>query len=298
MRNNLIPDLFLVLVFLASAAHACDEDAAGGTNVGAEVLTDDLHCDDLVPDVVGDVDGVENAGVCLPTSVGQFIEADMPGVQVFGTGHLGAESIRVVVTGDPSVEFTAGTFFEPKAMASSQPKKRPQRMMIAGDFFLQGPGEFLIDANCMQYQQLTPDEQAEFYSCPQEPATPVQLCQRDCGNSQGCIWACQGAPESMTQVDIELYVIDDCDDGLPLLYRFFDRTSGQVWPEAGVYQSLGPGIKTINEFTCTLGNKICLGGESNNNAIGVGLDGALLDGEDWCLQCGMSYLKGWELGCG
>jgi len=298
MRNHATPRPFLVFVFLVSVPPACDDGAAGGGDVVADVLTAHVHHNDLVPDIDGEVAGIERAGVCLPTSPGQLIEADMPGVQVFGTRHLGAESIRVVVTGEVLVEFTAGTFFEPKAVVSSQPKKRPQRMMIARDFFLQGPGEFFIDANCMEYQQLTPEEGAEFYSCPQEPATAVQLCQRDCGNSQGCIWACEGAPESLTQVDIELYVIDDCDDNYPLLYRFFDRTSGQVWPETDVYESLGPGIKTIAEFTCTIGSKVCLGGETNNNAIGVGLDGTLPDGADWCLQCGMSYLEGWVLGCG
>jgi len=210
----------------------------------------------------------------------------------------------VVVAGDVTVEFIAGTYFEPKPFASSQAKaKRPQKMMIANDFILPGPGEFLIDANCMESQQGTPTKEAEFYSCPQEPVTPVQLCQRDCGDAQGCIWDCQKTedpvPTEYTDLFIiSLYVADACDDNYPLVYRFFDRSSGEVWPVEGVFETEGLGIKTTNEFTCTIGNKICLGGETNGNAIGVGLDGTLPDGGDWCLQCGMSYLEGWVLGCG
>ena len=190
MPNHPILNLLPLLTILGGNPPACDDVASSGGDVVDEFHAEDLHHNDVVPDVVGDVAGIESAGVCLPTSPGEVVEADMPGVQVLGTGHLGSESIRVVVTTDVSVQFSAGTFFEPKAVVSSQPKKRPQRMMIAGDYVLEGPGEFLIDANCMEYQQLTPDEGAEFYSCPQEPATPVQLCQRDCGDSQGCIWAC------------------------------------------------------------------------------------------------------------
>ena len=289
MRNH--SHLFLVLVFLATTP-ACDDLAAGGDTVV------DLHADD-VRSPHADVYNIEPGGVCQPTSRTGLIEADMPGVQVVGTGHLGPESIRVEIFADVEVEFFAGTYFEPKPVENSQVVvKRPQKMMIAADVLLQGPGTFFIDANCMEYQQATPDEYSEFYSCTQEPTTPVQLCQRDCGDSQGCIWACDGVPESVTQVDIDLYVTDDCDDNYPLVYRFFDRTSGQVWPEVGVYETEGVGIKTVTEFTCTIGNKICLGGETNGNIIGVGLDGSGADGEDWCLQCGMSHLTGWGLGCG
>jgi hypothetical protein len=41
-------------------------------------------------------------------------------------------------------------------------------MMIAKDFLLLGPGESVIDTNCMESHQGTPTKEAEFYSCPQE----------------------------------------------------------------------------------------------------------------------------------
>ena len=292
LRNHFT--LFLFLVHLA-ATPACDDVAGGGDTVV------DFHGDD-VHSRTADLYSIDPAGLCLPTSPTGLIEDDMPGVQIFGTGHLGAGSIRVVITGDVTVEFVAGTWLEPRAMARLDPKM-PQRMMIAGDVLLEGPGEFLVDANCMESQQSTPGKDSEFYSCTQEPTTPVQLCQRDCGDDQSCIWGCQQMQDDVatkyTDLRIvSLYIIDDCDDNNPLAFRFFDRTSGQAWPEEGIFKTVGVGMKTTTELTCTVGSKICLGGETNDTVIGVGLDGSGADGEDWCLQCGMSSLEGWVLGCG
>jgi hypothetical protein len=90
--------------------------------------------------------------------------------------------------------------------------------------------------------------------------TPVQLCQRDCGDSQGCVWSCDGVPDSITHVDISLYVTDNCDDNYPLVYRFFDRASGEVWPNKGVYETEAVGVKTINEFTAPSATRSALAG--------------------------------------
>ena len=290
-----------LVVLLVVAAPACDEATSRSDYDTFDRLTD------TIPEGPADHDSrsspEEEPGICTPTSNG-VIEADMAGVEVFGTGHLGPESLRVEITTDVEIEFLAGMFFEPKTVTSSQiTVKRPQRMMIAADVLLQGPGTYFIDANCMEYQQATPEEDSEFYSCPQEPTTPVQLCQQACGDDQSCVWGCQEMEDPVpteytTLYIISLYVTDNCDDNYPLVYRFFDCTSGEVWPETGTFETEGVGIKTTTEFTCTIGNTICLGGETNGNVIGVGLDGTGPEGEDWCFRCGLTWLTGWELGCG
>ena len=238
---------------LLAVTPACDDVAAGGGDAVVDLHGDDFHSR------TADVYSIDPAGLCLPTSPTGLIEDDMPGVQVFGTGHLGAGSIRVVITGDVTVEFVAGTWLEPRAMARLDPKM-PQRMMIAGNVLLEGPGEFLVDANCMEHQQSTPGKDSKFYSCTQEPTTPVQLCQRDCGDDQSCIWGCQQMQDAVatkyTDLRIvSLYIIDDCDDNYPLAFRFFDRTSGQAWPEEGIFKTVGVDIKTTTELTCTIGNR-------------------------------------------
>jgi hypothetical protein len=282
------------------------------------------------------------------------VDGDLLGVRVLGTGHLGTQSVRVEVTGEVEVVFFAGTYFDPKVGEGSYSRTgKAQRMMVANNLLLHGPGVFLIDANCMDAERHTPQENSEFYSLPLQPSTPVEICQRNCGDNQNCIWGCDGnpawteddkpawvdsvfqsgledqpyepefsdqpyepepnyepyEPEPMDEPDepdepapngevwIQLWIADDCNDNHPLRYRLFDLDSGETWPEQDVYESPGAGITTTSSFTCTYGNILCLGGETNGHQFGVGLDGLGDSSEYWCLSCGMTSLQGWNVGC-
>jgi len=304
----IMPAVASVLLVGALLAAGCD----GGT--GADATVPDTPLDaangeggEQSPQDLGE-GGVGGGSACHPAGPGQILEADRPGVQVFGTGHLGADSIRFAIADGVAVEFKSGTFLEPKPGDGDAEAKRPQRMMLAEDASLRGPGEFLIDANCMEANQSTPAEGIEFYSCAQGPSTSTQLCQRDCGDCQECVWACETDPtlasaaacEGVPETDDTFYVTDDCDDDYPLLYRFFDRTSGQVWPlDGGVFETSAVGQESHPYFTCIHGTRICLGGETKGGgqSLGVGLDGMLPESEDWCTTCGDGTVVGWTLSC-
>lgn len=108
---------------------------------------------------------------------------DLNGVQVRGTGGLGAGSLRVEL--EPNAQFVvrAGQFFEPK-------NGHHQRMMVPVNVTISTPGIHLIDAHCMQPGKSTPSDNAAFFSEPKSPSGEVQECQRNCGQVQSCIWNC------------------------------------------------------------------------------------------------------------
>jgi len=309
MNTSGVPTVTALLLSVALPASGC----LGGAGADAPTPDSLFGATDAEVAAAGPRSSVDTdrggSGTCSPARQGQVLAGDKPGVLVFGTGHLGADSIRVVVAAGALVEFDNGTFLEPKQKADQVDGKRPQRMMIAERAVLMGPGEFLVDANCMEAQQATPDEDAEFYSCAREPTTSTELCQKDCGDCQECIWACETAPDGTTplecgratQTDDTFYVVDDCDDGFPLLYRLFDRSSGLAWPlDGGTYETGTLGSVSCPDFTCVHGTRVCLGGETKGGggwSLGVGLDGTLPESDDWCATCGASAVTGWTLSC-
>ena len=113
-----------------------------------------------------------------------------------------------------------------------------------------------------------------------------------------------GAPSG---ADVELSVIDRCNDGEDIQYRYFEFTSSSstrpvgVWPGGGlVYFTRGLSVTNTNRLRCNTGRLVCYGGESRDTQRyywGVGIDG-----DEGCSRCCVTCRPGrsaeWNLLCG
>jgi hypothetical protein len=308
--------LCYAVILAALITFACDDDEAREEDSAAR---EEIVEGDPEPRQAGssygwsinyDNDGSQYAPGSCPyddegDDYGELPPTDLPGVRVLGTDKIGDSSILVEITTAQKISFVAGTWFQPKEGEEGTPfaKNRPQRMMIAADILLAGPGSFKIDANCMEHTQAVPPGQSEYYSSPMQPTTARQLCQRDCGDVQICLWDCEvicdaAGPEEQQHVGWPiLHMVDNCDDGLPVFYRLFDQESGEAWPQEGTYETLPYGVGSKWTFLCGWQHVICLGGMMNGSAIGVGLKGTDSAEGDWCFTCGTTPKHGWIVGC-
>ena len=216
----------------------------------------------------------------------------MTGVGVAWAGAIGEDALEILVEAGISVEFEAGTFFEPKVYASIP----PQPLMLAQNLLLDSPGTYYVTGNCMKHGRPVPGPDTEFYSQPKQPGNKVQFCQRDCGDDQKCIWDCE---KLFTVASFQ--IVDACDDGFPLTYRFFDKTHCQVWPSATTsFATGGLGVISAHDIECETGTAVCFGGHTDGGggvALGLGLNGDL-QCPDCCTLCGdPAGVSGWTLSC-
>ena len=80
-------------------------------------------------------------------------------------------------------------------------------------------------------------------------------------------------------------ITDNCDDGLPIDYKFYDRANSRVWPSSSTHYTTGEyGYESIRRLSCTIGAKICYGGKSGDTYWGVNLDGKS-GCESCCITC-------------
>jgi len=217
---------------------------------------------------------------------------DLLGLFVYGTGAIGKDALRIDAEPGVAVELKAGTFFEPKVFADIP----PQPLMLAQDVLVAGPGTFLATANCMKHGRPVPSPDTEFYSKPKEASSKVESCQRDCGDDQMCIWNC----EELFSV-ASFQIVDGCDDGFPLAYRFFDKTQCRVWPSTSIsFSTTGLGVISSHDVECETDAVICFGGRTEGGGgveLGLGIAGDL-DCVDCCTVCGdPAGVSGWTLSC-
>ncbi len=148
----------------------------------------------------------------------------------------------------------------------------------------------------MKHHRPVPSPETEFYSSPKAPSNKVQYCQSGCGDDQTCIWDC----EKLFTV-ISFQIVDDCDDGFPLVYRFFNRTQCLVWPHPGAtFATGGLGVVSTHDLDCEVGTVLCFGGHTEGGGgveLGLGIGGNL-ECPDCCTVCGdTAGVSGWTLSC-
>jgi len=71
-------------------------------------------------------------------------------------------------------------------------------------------------------------------------------------------------------------ITDGCSDGRGLLVKFYDRTSGGVWPTSSTAYVANPGGSVVRTLSCTRGNRICYGATTDPSTTrywGIGLEG-------------------------
>ena len=103
--------------------------------------------------------------------------------------------------------------------------------------------------------------------------------------------------EEIQYSTITLSIIAQCNSGGLISYRFFDRTSGGVWPGGDkVYSLVYVNKKYSHKLSCITGSQICYGAESQKGHVwGVGLDGK--KGYKGCSVTCQDGLKDWTLIC-
>jgi len=84
-------------------------------------------------------------------------------------------------------------------------------------------------------------------------------------------------PNSMTWE-----IIDLCDDGFNIWFKFFTQESGWVWPEKNSWSTDSYGKRVTQEIACTNGTWICYGAEPSN---ADGYWGVGLQGDEGCEDC-------------
>jgi hypothetical protein len=110
-----------------------------------------------------------------------------------------------------------------------------------------------------------------------EPGESQASCCEDCG-CQGSGWACQTSGGGCTFEGTSTFswtFTNQCLDGENIQFKVFDQNAKLVWPTPpNVYLS-SPGATNTDAFLCTIGNKICFGGDQpqHNLSWGIGING-------------------------
>lgn len=117
------------------------------------------------------------------TTPNQCVGKDIPGVKVLGMGEMGTDALQFIIRSGSFIKIAAGQFFVPKS--------GPYQRMMSAETVTYTEGVYYLRAHCMDEEATTPQSHTEFFSCPQDPTTHMQQCQKSCGDDQQCIWTCQ-----------------------------------------------------------------------------------------------------------
>ena len=96
---------------------------------------------------------------------------------------------------------------------------------------------------------------------------------------------------------ITIKITDTCDDGLPIYYKFYDKTNNLVWYSSSYYKTNEYGYEKVSYLTCSTGATICFGGESGDRNWGVHLDGKSAECESCCIRCEEDIVQSWGPEC-
>jgi len=100
------------------------------------------------------------------------------------------------------------------------------------------------------------------------------------------------APVAMT-----VGVVDDCVDGEPARYRYFDLSRGGQWPGGGdSHVTDTPGVPQLSTLACAPGTRICHGAAAGERSWGLGLDRERTC-RDCCYFCAPGVVDPWRLDC-
>ncbi|MBF0171542.1 MAG: hypothetical protein HQK87_10735 [Nitrospinae bacterium] len=94
-------------------------------------------------------------------------------------------------------------------------------------------------------------------------------------------------------------IVDQCDDGVAVNYRFYDVDNNLEWPDRPAYYTAAEANKTyLTSFTCPKDGKVCLGATDADRkwSWGVGLEGTH-DCIDCCFFCDSTDIAYYPLGC-
>jgi hypothetical protein len=102
---------------------------------------------------------------------------------------------------------------------------------------------------------------------------------------------------SSTDSTISLGIIDECDDGYRIDFRFYDIDNNLVWPSSTTnYYTPGYGTTVSNDLSCVTGATICFGAATGEVYWGVGLNNEY-SCIDCCVECIDGASSGWNLTC-
>ncbi|MBI5184464.1 MAG: hypothetical protein HZA01_01895 [Nitrospinae bacterium] len=73
---------------------------------------------------------------------------------------------------------------------------------------------------------------------------------------------------------IKITIVDKCNDGYEIDYRFYDTTNNLVWPSSSAYYYTQKYAKRyVSTLLCQTGATVCYGGNTGNLlSWGVGID--------------------------
>lgn len=144
---------------------------------------------------------------------------DLPGVAVVGLVVGKMLKIQITVKQGGAITVKKGQWFKPKIAG-------PQPLMVTQGLVATTPGIYLLPALCMDSEAKTP-KAVSYYSRPRMAKTPLQLCQKACGASQCCAWACQ--KKDYTDLTITILHLPHTGAtmaGAPFTIRFRIHTAG------------------------------------------------------------------------
>ena len=90
------------------------------------------------------------------------------------------------------------------------------------------------------------------------------------------------APAQIELNSMTWEIIDLCNDGLNIWFKFFDRDSGSFWPPNNSWSTISYGKPAIQNLACTNGTWVCYGAQPSN---ADGYWGVGLQGDEGCENC-------------
>lgn len=119
-------------------------------------------------------------------------------------------------------------------------------------------------------------------------------CSMDYEKNHDVCW-CNTDPEEDSAITIR--ITDQCNDGLSINYRFFDKTNDLVWPSYDkMYYTESFNTTCSHNLSCTEGAKICYGGETGSIYWGAGINGDK-GCDNCCVYCEAGGSIDWNLTC-
>lgn len=137
----------------------------------------------------------------------------------------------------------------------------------------------------------------DYNNCPADCAAPEWCGNGFCGIGEdynNCPADCAAPPPATSMMSIDL--VDDCNDGLNIDYKYYDTINGLVWPSTTTHWET-PGYNLLSSHTleCRNDGQVCIGARSGNGYWGVDVDGSE-SCTGCCLPCENTMLT-WTLNC-